>query len=280
MVLSTHPLAVEIAAGVTAGAAKTLALYPLDTLTTLREVGLIKRTAHPLVRLRESYAGCVLAVIGIVPYAVCFHAAFYLCEVALAHFAVVGFLSNICCGTCGAIAAAAVGVPIECLKHRIQLQADGYTTPALALSSTLRAEGIRGLYRGLGSTLARNVPYNALHFGVFAMAANAFRCAALPGSDALAGAVAGAITALLTTPLDLINTRLQTQRILTVPGSAANLTGVADALVRVAGEEGGFGALMRGANLRMATYAPSALIFFFVYEGIKRRMLSRLLVGG
>eukprot|EP00962_Isochrysis_galbana_P025736 scaffold7962_cov144-Isochrysis_galbana.AAC.1 len=272
MGLAIHPLAVEIAAGISAGAVKTLAFYPLDTLTTLSEVRVAKAAAAPLLRLQNSYAGCVLAVVGIVPYALLFHTAFYLCEVLLARFAVPGALAKVCAGTCGAVAATAVGVPVECLKHRIQLQAKGYTTPAMALASTLRAEGIRGLYRGLGSTLARNVPYNALHFGLFFFFAGALRSA--PGSDALAGAASGAVTALLTTPLDLVNTRLQTQRVLTVPGSAANLTGVADALVRITSEEGGPGALMRGAGLRMAMYAPSALVFFFVYEGVKRRVLS------
>jgi solute carrier family 25 S-adenosylmethionine transporter 26 len=160
MVVALHPLAVEIAAGISAGAVKTLAFYPLDTLTTLREVRVAKAAAAPLLRVRESYAGCLLAVVGIVPYALCFHTAFYLCEAALARLAIFGALAKVCAGTCGAIAAAAVGVPVECLKHRIQLQAKGYTTPAMALATTLRAEGVRGLYRGLGSTLARNVPYN------------------------------------------------------------------------------------------------------------------------
>jgi hypothetical protein len=58
-----------------------------------------------------------------------------------------------------------------------------------------------------------------------------------------------------------------------MPGSASNLTGVADALVRITMEEGGPAALMRGAGLRVAMYAPSALVFFFVYESVKRRVL-------
>lgn len=158
-----------------------------------------------------------------------------------------------------------------------------------------RLEGVAGLYRGFGSTLARNVPYNALHFGLYALAASALRPARLPATEALsgarlqsrsrrgreqrlftprlprAGAAAGALTALLTTPLDLVNTRLQTQRIFTASGAAANLSGVVDAISRVAAEEGGPTALMRGAGLRAAQYAPSGLLFFCVYEAVKRR---------
>lgn len=94
---------------------------------------------------------------------------------------------QVCAGAAGAAAAALVGVPAECLKHRVQLQIEGYTTPAAALSSTLCVEGVRGLYRGLSSTLARNIPYNALHFGTFALVAGTLRPARVPAADALAG---------------------------------------------------------------------------------------------
>ena len=53
-------------------------------------------------------------------------------------------------------------------------------------------------------------------------------------------------------------------------GVATNFTGPLDAAVRIAREEGGAAALMRGAGLRAASYAPSSLVFFFVYGYIKR----------
>ena len=37
-------------------------------------------------------------------------------------------------------------------------------------------------------------------------------------------------------------------------------------------EEGGVETLMQGAGLRVAQYAPSALLFFFVYETVKSRL--------
>ena len=85
-------------------------------------------------------------------------------------------------------------------------------------------------------------------------------------ADALAGALAGALTALATTPLDLVNTRLQTQA--TGYGAAAlsgEYASVGDALVRIMREEGGAMALLQGAGFRMLQYAPSAVVFFFVY---------------
>jgi hypothetical protein len=52
--LSLPPLAAEIAAGYIGGSAKSLAFYPLDTLTTLREVNAPEDGRSFL----EYYAGC------------------------------------------------------------------------------------------------------------------------------------------------------------------------------------------------------------------------------
>ena len=85
--------------------------------------------------------------------------------------------------------------------------------------------------------------------------------------------MAGALTALLTTPFDLVNTRLQTQA---VHGSGSNITGVVDTFTSIVDAEGGPPALMQGAGLRMAQYTPSALVFFFVYDAIKRLLLATI----
>jgi solute carrier family 25 S-adenosylmethionine transporter 26 len=263
------PLAAEILAGYVGGSVKTLAFYPLDTITTLRETRVSSRRS-----LVQLYAGLPLTLLGALPYAVVFHTAFWLCERLLAELLPTAVL-KLMAGVSGAVAAALVGVPFECLKHRVQLGAAGYATPRDALASTLRhGGGLRGLYTGLRSTLARNIPYNALHFGLFELAVGALHGSSGSGfryADALAGAFAGALTALLTTPLDLVNTRLQTQAMsASLADVASNFTGVGDALVTILAEEGGPPALFRGAGLRAVQYAPSALVFFYVYGWVKR----------
>ena len=122
-------------------------------------------------------------------------------------------------------------------------------------------------------------PYNALNFGIFELAVIRLRARFVVLSpnacDLVAGALAGALTALLTTPMDLVNTRMQTQAVDISAlregvNVASNFSGLFDAAVRIVREEGGPQALMRGAGLRTAMYAPSALVFFFVYGWIKR----------
>ena len=54
------------------------------------------------------------------------------------------------------------------------------------------------------------------------------------------------------------------------PQLASNFTGVGDALQTILSEEGP-AALMRGAGARVVHYAPSAIVFFLVYEAVKAR---------
>ena len=124
-------------------------------------------------------------------------------------------------------------------------------------------------------TLVRNVPYNALHFGLFTAIQRLCRALGLPAANAWAGALAGALTALATTPIDLINTRVQVQGAV---AGAPRYTGIGDAVVRIVREEGGVGALFRGALPRVLQYSPSAMLFFAVFEGVKRRLLALALL--
>jgi len=257
-----YALLCEVIAGFSGGAAKTLAFYPLDTLTTWRE------TRHTG-RSSELYRGCLLTVAGAAPYAAIFHTAFWASRQALAGLPLAA--REGLSGSCGALTAAVVWVPFECIKHRVQVAAPGCSTPRAALRTTLEREGVRGLYAGMLPTLVRNVPYNALHFGLFAALRRLCRALGLPGASAWAGAFAGALTALATTPIDLINTRVQVQGAM---AGAPRYSGIADAVARIVREEGGVGALFRGALPRVLQYAPSAMLFFAVFEGVKRRLLA------
>lgn len=49
----------------------------------------------------------------------------------------------------------------------VQVNAQHYRNPIHCLKLTVKEEGVRGLTRGLGATLAREVPGNALFFVVY-----------------------------------------------------------------------------------------------------------------
>ncbi len=65
--------------------------------------------------------------LGLLPYAVIFHAALWLCERLLMQWgSVSASMMKLLSSSAGAIMAAIVGVPMELIKHRVQLRA---TTP-------------------------------------------------------------------------------------------------------------------------------------------------------
>ena len=267
-------LLAEMVAGAAAGAAKTALTFPLDVATTVAETSLVA-TAH------APYAGLAVALAGALPYAAAFHAAFFYAAAAATAAQLPPALREVLAGTCGAVAAAVVGAPLESLKHRVQV-----------LASTARARGARALlesarcgrlYTGLGATLARNVPYNAIHFGAFGASAPVIRrflgdkkdknqlVGSTDAANALSGALAGALTALLTSPMDLVTTRLQTQALL---GGSPRYATALEALMRISREEGRW-ALFSGAPARTAQYAVGGLVFFSVYESLKVHLEGR-----
>ncbi|KAK0396584.1 hypothetical protein QR680_001775 [Steinernema hermaphroditum] len=152
-----------------------------------------------------------------------------------------------------------VTTPMELLKIQMQ-QASGsgkMSATKLALG-LLKEKGIAGLYRGLGSTLARDVTFSVIYFPLFAKIDSLGPRKADGSGDAvfyasfLAGLTSGAVASFCVTPLDCIKTRLQL--IKTNPGDM-KYNGIADAFLKILKHEGPK-ALFKGAACRMMVMAP------------------------
>ncbi|XP_068082387.1 S-adenosylmethionine mitochondrial carrier protein homolog isoform X2 [Anabrus simplex] len=104
-----------------------------------------------------------------------------------------------------------VKVPTEILKQRQQVGI--YSSDILKSCSKIYSEnGIRGFYRGLSSTILREIPFSIIQFPIweFLMARMGHRKKRelSPADKALCGAIAGGIAAALTTPVDVVKTRV------------------------------------------------------------------------
>ena len=96
--------------------------------------------------------------------------------------------------------------PLEIVKIRMQLDRTA------TLAATAKEVGFRGLYQGASACLLRDIPFSAIYFPAYAHLKQAFSSADghLPLEWALlAGFFAGFPAAGLTTPADVIKTRLQ-----------------------------------------------------------------------
>ena len=101
--------------------------------------------------------------------------------------------------------------PLEIVKIRMQLDRTA------TLAATAKEVGFRGLYQGASACLLRDIPFSAIYFPAYAHLKQAFSSSDghLPLEWALlAGFFAGFPAAGLTTPADVIKTRLQVSKII------------------------------------------------------------------
>jgi solute carrier family 25 glutamate transporter 18/22 len=149
-----------------------------------------------------------------------------------------------------------VTTPMELLKIQLQQNAGG---SAWKLAKELyKDRGIAGLYRGVRSTMGRDVTFSVIYFPLFAK----FDSMGPRKSDGsgeavfyhtcLSGIAAGAIGSFCVTPLDCIKTRMQT--IKSTPGEI-QYKNVPDAFLKILRYEGPK-ALFKGAVCRMMVIAP------------------------
>ncbi|XP_035243017.1 mitochondrial glutamate carrier 1-like isoform X1 [Anguilla anguilla] len=134
----------------------------------------------------------------------------------------------------------------------------------------LRAQGVSGLYRGLGATLMRDIPFSVVYFPLFANL-NALAKDAPEGSapfywSFLSGCAAGSIAAIAVNPCDVIKTRLQS---LSKGANEESYSGIVDCFRKILRREGP-AAFLKGAGCRALVIAPLfgiAQVMYFVGAG-------------
>lgn len=124
------------------------------------------------------------------------------------------------------LAASPLYVPSEVLKTRLQLQGRynnpyfhsgyNYKSTAHALRTIVRAEGVAEMFSGYKATLFRDLPFSALQFAFYEQEQRLARDwtgrkeIGLP-LEILTGASAGGMAGIITCPMDVVKTRIQTQ---------------------------------------------------------------------
>lgn len=122
-------------------------------------------------------------------------------------------------GACGGVSEAILAVtPIETLKTRvtddIRRGTGNYTGSVDAMMKILKSEGPMGLYMGLVPTIAKQATNQAVRFPVQFYCKNYMTggdksLEASPMYNGAAGAIAGAVSVLLTMPQDTVKSRMQ-----------------------------------------------------------------------
>ncbi|XP_009394773.2 uncharacterized protein LOC103980187 [Musa acuminata AAA Group] len=215
-----------------------------------------------------------------------------------------GHWSHFIAGAIGDTLGSFVYVPCEVVKQRMQVQGTrkswastimkenisqkpgermyGYYNGMFQAGHSIwKQHGLKGLYVGYWSTLARDVPFAGLMV-TFYEALKDFteygKQSFLPNSNLhvgssfeglVLGGLAGGFSAYLTTPLDVIKTRLQVQ------GSTIRYNGWLDALKRIWMAEG-FNGMFRGSVPRIMWYVPASALTFMAVEFLRDHFNEKL----
>jgi solute carrier family 25 S-adenosylmethionine transporter 26 len=272
------PFTTALLSGALAGTIVDLSLYPLDTLKTRLQSATSFRAAGGFSGI---YAGVGSAIVGSAPGAALFfvtyeHTKAILSAERAAQRTFAGAVpgendwmlpfEHMLAASLGEVAACAVRVPTEVIKQRAQARQHPSSLSALtSILSQRAAIGISGvwreLYRGWSITVFREVPFTVIQFPLWE-AIKAYRARGT-GKDtvgalesAVAGSVAGAIAAGITTPLDVLKTRMMLAREKTEMWT----------LLRQILRDNGPGAFFAGMGPRIMWISAGGAIFLGSYQ--------------
>ncbi|GFR46249.1 hypothetical protein Agub_g7797 [Astrephomene gubernaculifera] len=163
----------------------------------------------------------------------------------------------------------ALMTPVDSVKQRCQLEGSPFRGGLDAARHMLRHEGLGSFFRSYRTTLVMNVPFTAMHFSVYETAKKLIH----QGEDEetlrvqlVAGGLAGGAAAAVTTPLDVVKTRLQTCG--AVDPSRYGSVAVLPTLRQIVREEG-VQALWQGIKPRVLFHIPAAAVCWGTYESMK-----------
>jgi len=167
--------------------------------------------------------------------------------------------------------------PLEIVKIRMQMQGevlpDGTAAARKSAAAIVRELGVRGLYKGTAACLMRDIPFSAIYFPVYAASKRVLsegtgESHELPWWRLLvAGAIGGIPAASLTTPADVIKTRLQVE----ARQGEVVYRGIADCASKIYHQEG-WTAFFKGAGMRVIRSSPQFAVTLAAYEMLSRQV--------
>lgn len=190
------------------------------------------------------------------------------------------WLIEVASGACAGACQLLVTNPLEITKIRMQLHGEtarlfkenGFRSPKAMTFSEVAADlGLSGLYKGAQACLLRDIPFGAIYFPAYAICKDymvhkdGYDGSASASQILLAGTLAGIPASFLTTPADMIKTRLQ---VLPRPGEAM-YNGIGDCFRKVYQTEGPT-AFFKGSVFRVCRIAPQFGISLLGYEKLSQ----------
>ncbi|XP_039630619.1 mitoferrin-2 isoform X1 [Polypterus senegalus] len=280
--VSTHMLA-----GAVAGIMEHCLMYPVDCVKTRMQ----SLQPEPAARYRNvmdalwriirtegiwrPVRGLNVTAIGAGPAHALYFACYEKLKKTLGDIIHPGANSHVANGTAGCVATLlhdAAMNPAEVVKQRMQMFNSPYRSVLDCMRAVWQKEGPGAFYRSYTTQLTMNVPFQALHFMAYEYLQELLNPHRQykPSTHMISGALAGALAAAATTPLDVCKTLLNTQESLALNSLNMNghISGLAHAF-RTVYRLGGIPAYFKGVQARVIYQMPSTAISWSVYEFFK-----------
>lgn len=289
------PAVLNLAIAGTAGAAGALAVFPIDTLKTrlqseegascygngLNAAAALIQSEGPL----SLFRGLGPQLTGVIPEKTI---------KLFVHDAAVLANGEVLAGALAGLCQVVVTNPLEIVKVRLQLSSGEQQSDAWAVMERMGVmENPAELYRGAIACAVRDSSFSAILFPCYA-SSKVWLADETTLAGALlffvAGTLAAAPAAFLTTPADVLKTRLQQDRGLTLTAdedecvadpTAGLLAGTPNsdegalAMGRRIVSEEGMGVLWQGGLERVLRSAPQFGVTLALYEGLKQACAAR-----
>ncbi|GAV76878.1 Mito_carr domain-containing protein [Cephalotus follicularis] len=273
-------------AGSIAGCTEHLAMFPVDTLKTrmqalggagpARPTG-VHQALTSILKLEGPavlYRGIGAMGLGAGPAHAVYFSVYETCKEYLSGGDPNNSVAHAVSGVCATVTSDAVLTPMDVVKQRLQLKSSPYKGVVDCVRRVMVEEGVGAFYVSYRTTVVMNAPFTAVHFATYEAAKRGLVGVADPetASDerlvvhATAGAVAGALAAAVTTPLDVVKTQLQCQGVCGCERYSSSSIGY---VIQRIVKKDGYGGLMRGWIPRMLFHAPAAAICWSTYEASK-----------
>lgn len=177
-------------------------------------------------------------------------------------------------GTLAGLFQTCVTYPLETVRTRLTLGSGlgvQYNGIIDVFRTTIRTEGVSGLYKGIGPTILTGSPYVGLQMTFYElfkrnMPENQSNTGMMnQAGKLLCGAVAGLLAQTLTYPGDTVRRRMQTNG---MNGEAKIYQNSIDCTLKIVRNEG-WKALFNGLTANVVRCLPGAAIQFWAYDSLK-----------
>lgn len=147
----------------------------------------------------------------------------------------------------------------------MQVHGSTHRTLVQCARTVYRTEGLRAFYVSYPTTLCMTIPFTAAQFMAYESTSKIMNPTKRydPFTHCIAGGLAGAVAAAVTTPLDVIKTVLQTRGTAQDP-EARTAKGLFNAAKLIKNQYGWAG-FLRGMRPRIIATMPSTAICWYVY---------------